>query len=318
MSGVAERTLQQRLSALGRAVIEPWLAPSDPRALAICRLILFGFAWPGFHAVDVSGFAAYRHVTFHPIGILGALHVPVVAPAALYAIGAAHTVCSGLALLGLFYRGTALVTAFTGVYLDWIVQSSGKTNHGGLLFIWALFVLGSARAADAWSVDAWWRRHRGLARPLPSAEYRWPVRFLSVLVASMYGAAGISKLTTSGLAWGYGGSLRWRLLAHQFTHHPPTGLGVVMARSSTACRVLGLGAELLELSSPLSQLHRYLYRAIIPSLALLQLAIFLSMGVLFKEMAAIFLCLLPWDSAIGLLDRALASLRAKPAGESAL
>lgn len=311
-------TWRAHLSAFGRSLITPWLLESDARALAVCRLILFGFAWPGFRSSGVGEFAAFRGATFHGVGIPAALQVPLFSLPVLDTIGYVNTAACGCALVGLLFGFTAPLAAVVNLYQTWVVQSSGKTNHGGLLFTCVLFVLAFSRAADAWSVDALVRRWRGKPRPRPSAAYRWPVTFIGAMVATQYGAAGLSKLTHSGWQWGLSGSLRWRLLSHQFTHEPPTRIGVWIARSAGLCKVLGTAALLLELSSPLSQLNKWAYRVIIPSLALLQFCIWLMMGVMFREMIAIFACLLPWNAFIARLDVLVAQLRAKYARESAV
>jgi hypothetical protein len=304
-SGVDAR---QRLAAVGRALIRPWLLRADARALAICRLIVFYYCWPGFGDRGVVAFAEFRGTTFRGIGIPAALHVPLFSSPVLESIAHVNTAATGCALVGLLYGFTAPLAATLGLYQNWVVQSSGKANHGGLLFTSVVFVLACSRAADAWSVDALVRRLRGKPAPRPSAAYRWPTTFIGALVATQYGAAGLSKLIHSGWQWGFSGQLRWRLLSHQFTHSPPTRIGVSLARSLTLCRVLGTSALLLELSSPLALLNKWAYRVIIPSLALLQLCIWLMMGVYFREMVAIFACLLPWNAAVAQLDVLAAKL----------
>lgn len=308
----AEPRAWRRLgSAIAHSLLDPWLKASDPRALAVVRLILFWFMWPGFRPAGASGYAEFKGLTFHGVGLLGALHVPLLSLPVLNVLAYFNSALSGLALIGFLYPISAPASAAVNLYMNWIVQSSGKTNHGGLLFTLVIFVIAFSRAADAWSVDALIRHLRGKPRPRASAAYSWPARFISLMVATQYGAAGLSKLKRSGLEWGLGGSLRWRLLSHQFTHHPPTRIGVWLAGYPGLCRVLGTASLLLEVSSPLSQLHRFAYRIILPSLALLQFCIWLMMGVLFKEMIAIFACLLPWHEIIGYLDGVAGKLRVR-------
>jgi hypothetical protein len=316
--------IRPRLSGLGRSLATPWLLKADPRALAVCRLILFGFMWPGFHVSSVNAYASFRTITFRGVGILEALGVPLFSPSILDSIGWASTVTCSCALFGVLFAFTAPAAAVLNLYQNWVVQSSGKTNHGGLLFTCVLFVLAFSRASDAWSVDALVRQLRGKPRPRPSAAYRWPVAFIGAMVATQYGAAGLSKLSHSGWQWGLSGSLRWRLLSHQFTHEPPTKIGIWIARSPGLAKVLGTAALALEVSSPLSQLNKWAYRVIIPSLALLQFCIWLMMGVMFREMIVIFACLLPWNALLTrldptfakLLDPVMAKLRAKPTATS--
>jgi hypothetical protein len=291
-------------------MLEPWLVPSDPRSLALCRWVLFWTVWPGFGAsLGGSAWASFKDAAFKPIGILGALHVPLFPTGVLEVIGALGSAALACAMVGLFYSFTAPLAAAALLYSQWIAQSSGKINHGGLLILCVITLLAFARAADAWSIDAWLRKRRGVARPQPSAEYRWPRLFIAVMLGSMYGAAGLSKLRVSGFEWGLGDNMRLLLLGHHFTRDPLTHFGVWLADFPLVCSVLGFSAHLLELSGPLAMVHRWAYRLIIPGLALLQLGIWVLLGILFREVMLIFMCLLPWDWVIRHGDAARSLVR---------
>ncbi|HWP04502.1 MAG TPA: HTTM domain-containing protein [Polyangiaceae bacterium] len=285
-----------------KAFIVPWLREADPRALAVVRLILFGYAWPGFRFGSKASFAEFEGVSWHPIGIPALLQVPLLSPAGLDIVGVLITFTTGFALLGFGYRLTAPLAAFLKLYASWVVQSSGKVNHGGLLFTLVLFVIAFSHAADAWAVDAFLRRRKGFPRPGPSAEYHWPVHFIALLCVTMYGAAGLTKLGVSGPEWALGDGLRLRFLSHHFTHQPPTRLGVWLADYPLVCRVLASASLCLEFASPLALWNRSVYRTVLPCLALLQLMIWLTLGVRFREMVATFACLLPWGALIARLD----------------
>jgi hypothetical protein len=290
---------------LRRSLLEQWLTPSDPRALALCRVALFWKVWPGFSGLGSTAFADFKDASFKPIGILAALHVPLLPNPLLELLDVVGSVAITGAMIGLFYAISAPIAAVSVLYTQWIAQSSGKINHGGLLIDWVLVMLAFTRAADAWSVDAWWRKRRGISRPLPSAEYRWPRAFMAVMLGSMYGAAGLSKLRVSGIDWGLGGNMRLLLLGHHFTREPLTHFGVWLADFPWICGALGFSSHLLELSGPLAIVHRYTYRLVLPGLALLQLGIWALLGLLFREVMVIFFCLLPWDFAILRGDAAL-------------
>ena len=303
--------MSERTETWANALLAPWLEEADPRALAVCRFIVFGFVWPGFRFGSVGSFAAFEGVSWHPIGILGWLHVPLFGPSVLSVLGAGLTLASGFALAGFCYRFAAPIAALLELYSAWVVQSSGKINHGNLLFTLVIFVLAFSRAADAWSLDAFIAARRGAPRPGRSAEYHWPVRFIALMIATMYGAAGLTKLVQSGFSWAFGDTLQRFLLSHHFTHHPPTELGVLLADYPLLCRVLAFLALCLELASPLALVNRALYRTIFPSLASLQLMIWLLLGVLFREMVANFACLLPWGLLIARGDALVEKCRVR-------
>jgi hypothetical protein len=286
-----------------KAFLEPWLRPSDPRALAACRLILFWCAWPGFRFGSHAAFAEFEGGPgWQGVGLPGLLHLPLAGPAGFAAVGVGITLCTGLALAGLGYRVVAPIAAFLKLYAAWVPQGAGKINHGGLLFTLVLFVIAFAPAADAWSLDAVIRRVRGRPRAEPSAEYTWAIRFIALMVVTMYGAAGLSKLIRSGLGWAFSDNLQRLLLGHQFTSDPPTMLGVSLASYPLLCRALACMALGFEITAPLALFSRTYYRVVIPGLAALQLMIWLTLGVLFREMLFVFACLLPWNAWVARAD----------------
>jgi hypothetical protein len=303
----------QQLRAWSRARWEhhrrAWFAPADPRALAICRMLVFWRAWPGLYVRDYSMYADFKSSAWYPVSFFRDGLVPLLDSSGLQLLSLASTVATGLALIGFAYPIAAPVAALTTLYLNGVPQNFGKVDHGDNLFVFALLVFAFARAADAWSVDALLSRlFRKSPRPAPSARYRWPQRFIAVLIVTMYAAAGTSKLMKSGWQWALSDSFRNLLLRHHFTHHPPTQIGVWIARSPGLCRALALGALLTELASPLALFGRWFGALLLGALFLLQVSIWLVIGVRFSPMLPLFACLLPWHEAVLALDRARAWL----------
>lgn len=281
-----------------------WFAPSDPRALACCRILVFWSIWPGFVPRNFDVFVRAKSFVWEPVSFFDTLGVPLLGTSALNAMGTVHALAAAAAMLGLFYRPAAVITAVLGLYLNAVSQNFGKINHNNNLLTLAPFVFACSRAADAWSVDAWLRRRRGcdVAR-VQSGEYRWPVQFVALLIANMYMAAGLSKLWRTGLEWSDVDRFAGLLLRHHFTHEPPTRLGVTIASHPLLCAAFAKGALLLELSAPLSLLGRAPRALILWSLGLLQLGIWIVMGVGFMQMVPLFACLLPWQQLVHLVDR---------------
>jgi hypothetical protein len=259
--------------------------------------------WPGFDLRGTDRWVVFRSSAWHPRGRWKSLDIPLLSADTLQVLDVAFTVSTLCALLGLFYPVTALGSAVLWCYLGGLPHQFGKLNHDQLLFF-ALFVFAFARAADVWSLDAWWRARRGRPPPAPSGEYRWPVRFVALLICTMYCAAGCSKLLRTGWDWALSDSFQRQLLRHHFSHDPPTQIGIWLADFPGLCQAAALGALLVELSCPLALLGKWPYRILMPALGLLQLGIWLLMGVYFGHMAALFACLLPWHEALPWVDRA--------------
>jgi hypothetical protein len=286
------------LGALLRYQHDAWFAPADARALAICRVVLFGDVCWSLSQDDVAAYADFVPTAWYPVSFFRAWSVPLLGAEGLQALCMVAVLATLAAALGVAYRLSAPLAALTTLYLRGVPQNFGKVNHSQNLLIVALFVFACARAADAWSFDAWvkqrWARQPAAA---PSGCYRWPIRFISLSIVTMYGAAGLRKLLRSGLHWALGDSFRLLLLRHHFTHSPPTRLGVWIA-DSRWCKALAVSALALETFSPLALLSRQLYRVIVPGLFVLQVSIWLTLGVYFRPMLPLFVCLLPWGEAL--------------------
>jgi hypothetical protein len=69
-----------------------------------------------------------------------------------------------------------------------------------------------ARSGDVWSIDAWWRKRRGIA--VPTAR-QTSARLVQLTVVSVFFCAGIWKLRTGGLefGWALSDNMRHQLLA---------------------------------------------------------------------------------------------------------
>jgi hypothetical protein len=285
---------------------DAWFAPADARALAVCRVLLFWHVWPGFRIEDNASFAAFRSSAWYPVSFFKAWSVPLFDAPVLEGLSIAASVLAFTSLVGLAYPVSALGSALLALYLRGVPQNFGKVNHADNLLIFALFVFAFARAADAWSLDAVLRRRlwKRPPRQSPSGEYRWPVRFITLLIVTMYAAAGASKLINSGWDWALSDSFRWLLLRHHFTHRPPTQIGVWIAETPLLCNALALAALLTELAAPLALLSKWLHRLLLPALFALQVGIWLTLGVRFSAMLPLFLCVLPWNHAVQWLDAA--------------
>jgi hypothetical protein len=291
---------------------DAWFGAADARHLAICRLLLFGYAWPGMAVPGYAEYAAYRDSAWYPVSFFRAWSVPLLGASGLEALSWVLSMASLLALVGLCYPIAAPVAALSCLYLRGVPQNFGKINHSENLLVIALLVLALSHAADAWSLDALWRRLRGHGQRLRAGgHYRWPIRFIGLLVITMYGAAGLSKLAASGWDWALGDSFRRLLLRHHFTHRPPTEWGVWVAGFPTLCRALALGALLTELLSPLALLGKWPYRVVLVALGCMQLGIYLLLGVAFRPMLPVFFCLLPWAQLLGGLDWLRAQLESR-------
>ncbi len=277
-----------------------WFGPARPDALGVARCLYFAGLFAMVHREDDRGWSYLSRAAWEPIGIHRLLALPVASPEVLGVLDGVFVLALALACIGLFTR-FAMLTAFAvGTYLLGLGSSFFKVDHGANLVVFTMLVLSLSRAGDAFSLDAWLARRRGVPAPAPSGEYTWPIRFVWLLVVAMYASAGISKLMVSGVDWALSDNLRNLLLRHHYSHAPPTRLGVWVAKSPELCRAFALGALGLELLCPLALFVPRLRAAIGLSLFAMQLGIYLMMGVLFPGALAPVVFWIPWNE---LLDR---------------
>ncbi len=180
------------------AAVDGWFrAPGPASRLAALRLLIGGCAtiYLAARFVHLISFVDFPARSFAPVGVASLLSAPL--PAWLVV---------GLAALGLplalaFTLGWrfAITGPLFAANLLWVLSyrnSWGMIFHTDNLMVLHVIVLGLARSADAWSLDA----RAGRARSDPDA-HGWPVRLLAIVTVTTYLIAGVAKLRLSGLTW---------------------------------------------------------------------------------------------------------------------
>ena len=219
-----------------------------------------------------------------PVSFFKAFDVPILPTSTLRTLDVAFYVASMMASVGLLTRASMATSALLALYLHGLPNDFGKVNHSSnVAVIFALF-MAMSRAGDKWSVDALIRKliKRPLKMPERSGEYTWPIRSAWLLLVVMYGSAGICKLRTSGVEWATSDNLQRLLLRHQYSHAPPTRLGVWLAGHPDLCHVFAGAAMVIEFLSPLALLHRYPRFFFGVGLCSMRISIYLMMGIYFE------------------------------------
>lgn len=189
-----------------------WLVDS-PRTLALFR-------------VAVGGVVLYMHSLYSaargvaemdpavwtvPIGLEWARVVPV-SPALVDAAYVVLVLSAISGLVGFRARTAFAISTAAQLYAWGIAELAGNVFHYHHL-VWFSALLAASPCGDAWSVDAWLRKRRGLAVPPAAAVYGIPIRAAWILIACLYFFPGVHKLATSGLAWIFSDNLKLHLWA---------------------------------------------------------------------------------------------------------
>ena len=232
------RTLKPMMhSAVSRRRPKPpagWLPEGGLRTLAALRIVtgLAGVTvarswWRGFEVPPES-----LHVPPPGTSWLGFL--PVTQPLFL---GAAVILAVGSGLLAVGWRPqwTASIAAAAFFYAGWVTTLTGKVDHSHHV-MWVLVVLAVSPCANAWSVR---RENR-------AGSYRVAVLAVICLIGLIYFGAGLQKITTSGLAWGWSDNLINTMMKHAWEKGQVSVPWLV--EHALAGKVLGLAALVFELS----------------------------------------------------------------------
>jgi hypothetical protein len=284
-----------------RAAYDTWLAkfyfaPTSATGLAICRIWLYAFVIYIVLDNDVRQWTSVPAELWRPILLLrwvpaSLLSVEVLSAARLLLLAAA-----GCSLLGLATTLSTRLTLGLAIFVFGLAQCFGKVNHGLTLVMFALGILALSRCGDALSFDRWLDRRRGIATASASGEYRWPIALMQALMMTVFFASAVCKLRNSGLAWVTSDHLLNTLLRNHYTgHHPPTGLGLWLARFPIACHLVAAVSLWNEFSAPLALYSRWYRWLVIPSLHGMQIGIYVTMGVAFEGFWICYLFWVDWN-----------------------
>jgi hypothetical protein len=300
---------------------EFWFAPARPTNLAVGRALFFAGILYFAMRVHFADWASVSNAFWMPIPLFrltGLQPLPAVQLAALEFVWKTALL---LSCVGLFTRASTLVSFVLGLYFFGLPHNFGKIHHNDTLVVLIMGILALSRAGDAFSLDALraaWRRVPAAISPGPEspsppreelAEYRWPVRLIAVLMTLVFFGAGFSKLSNSGLAWITSDNMASTLIAHHYSHYPPTDWGLHLAQWKVPCRALAAATILFELGAPVALLGRRAAFVIFGSLLCMQIGIWALLGLGFFNYFVCYLFLVPWDRLGRRLARVLDSGR---------
>lgn len=274
-----------------------FFAPEKPQALAICRILFFGYLFFWYWSYDFNSIARHPEEFWYPIFLIEAAGINQIPSANTIAIFAAiWQVGLFLACIGLFTRAGILISLIFGTYLLGLTHSFAKVNHSdaGLMFAIGIFLF--SRAGDALSVDRFLRNLRSGNREIvePSGEYRWPIQMIRIVLVLIFFLAGFAKLWSSGLEWITSDHLATTLIRTQYTREVPIPIAEWIASMPWLCRLLAFSAIFWEVAAPVALFSVWARALIIPSLLGMQIGIRLLMGDDFSQFMALYLFWVPW------------------------
>jgi hypothetical protein len=257
-----------------------WLPEAGPRTLAALRVVVGGF---GFHiGRGFLGFEALpQELWSPPRGTAWLDFLPV--SDVFISISAVLLVSSSLLLaLGWRPKWTATAAAVAFFYLGWVTTLSGKVDHSHHL-LWVLVVLAVSPCANVWAIRPEDRR----------GSYRWAVFAVMTMVGLVYFGAGVPKLFSAGLAWGWSENLTNTMLNQAWEKGNQISWWLV--DMPVLGRLLGTAGLLFELTFlPLVLIPRT-RRWVWPAGLMFHWGTWLILGISFLTLQALYVVFLPWD-----------------------
>lgn len=282
-----------------------WFTPSPAWPLGVCRALFFGMLAIWMLPHDFSAWGGYSRVFWMPISLFRVTGIGPLSVDALAWIQLVWKAALVLSAVGLLTRPSMLVAAALGTYLMGLPHNFGQTQHFDTLVVLAIWALALSRAGDAWSVDAILGRERrkGQGRERHEAvrrsgEYTWPIRFVWVAMALIFGAAGLSKVRHSGLSWVLSDSFRLLLLRQQYhisDGDPLTTWGVIVAAHPWVTHAMAGAAVCVELFFPLVLVSRRIRAVLVPAGLLFLVGIRMLMGPTFEQFMMCYVFWVPWQ-----------------------
>lgn len=298
--------LAERLRGAIAAVEDFIFAPEDARRLAALRIGLFGLLAYRLAVVDYGFVAGQPATLFDPVSLF---HLLSAMPSAELTslIQPLAVIVAVLAAAGALPRATFPLALGLAVFLNLMLNSTGKIVHNDVLLILCLLPLVATprTAAREWSVGSLHRRRLAQSgSPEPGAAYGWPIRTAMVIVALSYLFVGLQKLRYSGIDWVTSDNLRWVLYGASDGRADPNAVGLLIADRAWLSHLLAAGTVALEVGFiaclPLARL-RWIF---VPGVVAMHLGIWLMMGLDYSaQLLTVIIVFVNWVTVFEYLRR---------------
>jgi hypothetical protein len=239
-----------------QALLRFLLEPSSPFNPALLRVVTFGLILKAARATQAVWFAGFPHELLRlPPGWQWLDGLLPLDPHVVHAAQLALIATSGCAVAGLLTRVSAPLAALLAIYVLGVPNFYMKIDHGYHAVVMFACMLACAPCADVLSLDALWRRMRGIAAPAAGAEYTLPTRFCWLILGTVYLFPGFWKLWEGGDLWISGEKLQTELYLKwgQMPHFAPPAR---IDQSPVLLAMLGTSTLIFEIGFFFALFHR--------------------------------------------------------------
>jgi len=281
-----------------------WFTPKSAGALGIARIYFFAAMSIMLWEHNVGLWADMTQVVWWPIPLFRNLGLSQVSPDNAALLHFAFKLCLIFSCLGFLTRISTASCTLMALYIVGLPNCyGGKIGHGYTLPLILMGIFAFSDSGAAWSIDNLIRKKFARdPKPAASGRYNWPMKLMLVTFALVFFGAGYSKLYRSGLEWIFSDNFSNLLLMHQYDRPVPLDWGVWIAKQNWLCVLMALMAVVFELGAPLGLINNYLKAFIFGSLLLMQIGIWLLIGVKFTPYFFCYPLLLPWQRVSDFLE----------------
>jgi hypothetical protein len=216
---IAAQILLLLVLRYGKSTIKKFFSETTaPINLAVFRIVLFA-ALLGY--LDVSQVVLFSRfpadLRVAPFGIGWLIDILPMSPAWAGAASYLFILVCVSGFLGFFSRTSAALALVLGFYVLGIPQFFGKIDHYHHL-LWFAAILAASPCGDALSIDALIasRKKKNGEVTEPLIAYALPLRFVMLLMGSIYFFAGVWKFVIGGIGWATSDNMKYILYAQWF------------------------------------------------------------------------------------------------------
>ncbi len=176
-----------------------WFQDGDPYALGVYRSIVF-LSYVVL-AISQQSLMASEVICrkFSPISFYDLLSIPC-SQSLFYTVFGCSVIASVLAAVGVAYRFTGKIAAFSAVFVLGYQYNFSEVYHGTHMIAMILLILGISKAGDAFTPNK-------VHSETELWHYYWPLQLSKYYVVYVYLIVGLEKLYQSGWEWAFSENL---------------------------------------------------------------------------------------------------------------
>lgn len=269
-----------------------WFNAAPPARLGLCRIIFYAGLLCFFWRREFADFVEFRNILWFPQTIFFFFTPDFSSETAMKLLTVIWKISLFSCCIGFMTRFFSLFAFALAAILLGFENNFGFIYHNDAPALIILGILALSKMGDYFSID-WYRKGRPTLQG--SGEYHWPMQLIGVFIVLVYFSAGISKLYTANWNWSLPGNMARLILSHQVTHLPPTTIGVVIIQYKFITMMMAKLGLALELSCPMSLFFPRLRKWLLPALFMMQLGIYIILGLKFYSLMLSFCFFLPWE-----------------------